>query len=161
MQASVCGSAVETAAGSKTIRLRVNGTRVPGSGSVCLVICLKPKPAHRPLQASLTTPDGQAFSVAYDPAFNALVARVEGLKRPRTFTHRDYDEFDLVIACDDNSTQPVPLLIDFRGPARITGLVPLLCDADGAPTGIPVQTSKKLAPRQLSAGLDAGSRDQR
>ena len=123
---------------------KVAGEWNPGTWQRVCLSCDLPetKPAHRPLQARLTTPDGQTFPVAYDPAFNALVARVEGLKRPRTFTHSDYDEFDLVIACDDNSTQPVPLLIDFRGPARITGLVPLLCDADGAPTGIPVQTSK-------------------
>ena len=123
---------------------KVAGEWKPGNWQrVCLSCDLAEKgPTHRPVKVKLTTPDGQKFPVAFDPAFHAQVAKIEGLKRPQSFKDNSYDEFDLVITCDDNSSEPVPLLIDFRGPARITGLVPLLCHVDGTPTGIPVQTSK-------------------
>lgn len=92
--------------------------------------------------ATLATSSGQQFPVAYDATFNALVARVEGVKRSRPFTMRDYDEFDLVLQATAESPAAVPLVVDFRGPAQITGLVPLLCQPDGSPTGVPVQVSK-------------------
>ncbi|MBT7304075.1 MAG: hypothetical protein HN849_31365, partial [Victivallales bacterium] len=49
----------------------------------------------------------------------------------------------------------VPFLLDFRGPANITGLVPILCHPDGTPTGVPVQLSKNWHYTPIGAYLRA------
>lgn len=87
--------------------------------------------------------------VTYDPAMNCLV--VQSTDTPRTFPGgyrdiRDYDEFYLVVQNDGRDDARVPLLLHMLGGpqnvANITGLVVLVCQADGTPTGIPAQLSK-------------------
>ena len=66
---------------------------------------------------------------------------------------RDYDEFDLVVENTGETAVKVPLMFYLRNPANITGMVPILCDADGVPTGIPVQVSKNWHYAKLGAYL--------
>ena len=94
---------------------------------------------------TVATPQGQGFPVAFDVRRNCMVANVPKLNRnwKTGYTDiRDYDEFDLTIRNNTDTAMQVPFLLDFYDPANITGLVAVLCDPDGVPTGIPVQVSK-------------------
>ena len=96
----------------------------------------------------------QTVPTAFDASFNAFLARanfsrsvpaVDRLTRP---VHGDKNGFgnydDFVIEVENSSAEPraVPFLLEILGTASITGLVPILCEPDGTPTGIPVQLSK-------------------
>lgn len=101
--------------------------------------------AKRAISGALSTSHGQQFPVQFDPTKNAYVANVTKLKRSFRGGYvkiTDYDAFDIVLNCADDHPAPVPFLLDLRGPANITGLVPILCHMDGTPTGVPVQLSK-------------------
>jgi hypothetical protein len=93
----------------------------------------------------VSTPDGQTFPVAYQQEYGCYVAEVKGLKRsfPGGYVKiTDYDEFDVLLEYGGSDERMIPFLLDLRGTANITGLVPVLCRADGTPTGCPVQLSK-------------------
>lgn len=112
----------------------------------------------RAVSISLSTPDGQEFPVTFKPEFNSYVAYVKGLKRSFAGGYAritDYDEFDIVVECDETAPAPVPFLLDLHNPANITGLVPILCHPDGTPTGIPVQISKNWHNPPMSPYLRA------
>ena len=106
------------------------------------------------LSLKVSTAKGGSYPVHFDPAYNCYVAEVHKVKRgwrPGYTDIRDYDEFDLVVENLGATTVNVPFLLDLRKPAQITGLCPILCDADGVPTGIPVQLSKNWHEAKLGA----------
>jgi hypothetical protein len=112
----------------------------------------------RKLSVTVATPDGQRFPVTFDPVTNCQTALVKELKRSFRGGYvkiTDYDEFDIVIDCADEAPAPVPFLLDLRGPANITGRVPMLCRPDGTPTGVHVQLSKNWHYRPMGAYLRA------
>ncbi len=93
----------------------------------------------------LTTPENQSFPVSFDKSLNCLMTTVQGLKRKPGFGghgERDYDDFLIEVSNRGDDARLVPFLLNFRDGVGITGTVPLLCDANGVPTGIPVQLSK-------------------
>jgi len=83
--------------------------------------------------------------VAFDASKNCFIATVPKIKRSfktGSTDIRGYDDFRISIDNSDTKGKEVPFLLDFRSPASITGLCPILCDTEGRPTGIPVQLSK-------------------
>ena len=62
-----------------------------------------------------------------------------GKNRPE---YRKYDDIEIFVNNPSASVKKVPLMIDLRGPDSITGMVPMLCDEEGVPLGVPVQLSK-------------------
>ncbi|MFQ3242418.1 MAG: hypothetical protein ACI9JZ_002114 [Lentimonas sp.] len=94
---------------------------------------------------NVSTTKDQAFAVRFDPALNCYVAEVRKVTRDwptRGGEVRHYDEFDLVVENTGAAAVNVPFLLDLYSVAQITGVCPILCDAQGRPTGIPVQLSK-------------------
>ena len=86
-----------------------------------------------------------AFPVVFDAVKNCIAAAVPRVAR--TFQGgytdiRDYDDFLIAIENRGEAEGEIPFLLEFRNPANITGLCPILCDTTGRPTGIPVQLSK-------------------
>ena len=107
-----------------------------------------------PVSIKVSTAKGGSYPVRFDPAYNCYVAEVHKVKRGWRGGYtdiRNYDEFDLEVENAGPSTVKVPFLLDLRKPAQITGLCPILCDADGVPTGIPVQLSKNWHDAKLGA----------
>ena len=107
--------------------------------------------AIRPEEQTATTVavtawDKQSIPVQFDPQKNCWVASVSQLRRDPAGSYsdaaRDYDEFAVTVNNQGFKGRDIPFLLDFRGPASITGLCPILCDPEGRPTGIPVQLSK-------------------
>ena len=101
--------------------------------------------ADETVAVQLSTPDNQTFPVAYQQKYGCYVAEVKGLKRSFRGGYvkiTDYDELDVLLECTGGGERAVPFLLDLRGPANVTGLVPILCREDGTPTGVPVQLSK-------------------
>ena len=96
----------------------------------------------------------QTVPTAFDPSYGCIVARAafsnkvptaQLLKReyPRgEGDARNYDEFLVQVENQGAEPRNVPFLLEILGTASITGLVPMLCEPDGTPTGIPVQLSK-------------------
>ena len=104
----------------------------------------------------VSAPRDAPYPVKFDPAYNCYVAEVHRKNRgwKTGYTDiRDYDEFDLVVENTGETAVKVPLMFYLRNPANITGMVPILCDADGVPTGIPVQVSKNWHYGKLGAYL--------
>jgi len=101
--------------------------------------------ADSKVSVQMSTADGQTFPVRFDAAMNCKVAKVSRLKRSFAGGYvkiTDYDEFDVVLESSEETAMVVPFFIDFRSPANITGMVPILCHADGSPTGVHLQISK-------------------
>lgn len=116
------------------------------------------QPKSSKVKVKLSTPSGQKFPVTFDPRFNSYTSLVKGLKRSFKVGYvkiTDYDEFDLEISNTSEKEQRVPFLLDLRGTANITGHVPILCEMDGTPTGIPVQLSKNWHYPQMGEYLRA------
>lgn len=63
------------------------------------------------------------------------------------------DAWRFVVRNDGEADAVVPLTFADARPPAITGFVPMLCDADGAPTGIPVQISKNWHRRPEKGAL--------
>lgn len=106
------------------------------------------------LSVKVSTREEGATPVKFDPAYNAYVAEVTRWRRgwPGGYTDiRDYDDFDIVVENTGETAVNVPFLFYLRNPAQITGMCPILCDAEGVPTGIPVQLSKNWHYGKLGA----------
>lgn len=110
-----------------------------------------PKPDEG-VSIQVSASDNQTVPTAFEPRYDCIVAKanysfkvpsVSILKRaPSRSGPANYDEF--LVEVENQGTQPrnVPFLLEMFGTASITGLVPMLCELDGTPTGIPVQLSK-------------------
>ena len=106
------------------------------------------------LSIKVSAPKDAPYSVKFDPAYNCYVAEVYRKNREWKTGYtdiRNYDEFDVVVENTGEAAVNVPFLFYLRNPANITGLLPMLCDADGVPTGIPVQLSKNWHYAKLGA----------
>jgi hypothetical protein len=114
--------------------------------------------ARKAIKVSVRTEKDGPHGVRYDAAYNAYVAEIKKMKRdwPGGYNPiRNYDEFEIVVNNPGAGTVAVPFLLDHYRVANITGLVPILCDANGAPTGIPVQLSKNWHYSKLGSYLRA------
>jgi hypothetical protein len=101
--------------------------------------------AGKDLAVSVAAPEGQTFETRLAPGKACWVALVTNFRRSFEAGYTDirqYDEFTVTVENRGSAARAVPFLLDFRGPANITGLCPILCDREGRPTGIPVQLSK-------------------
>jgi len=88
---------------------------------------------------------GMKYDVRRQPKMGAYVIDVPRFDRDWRAGYTDIRAYDEVEVKADNKSgfwQYVPVLFDVKRPANITGQVPILCDAEGKPTGIPVQLSK-------------------
>ena len=63
------------------------------------------------------------------------------------------DRWSFSVRNDTDREATVPLMFVDEQPPAITGVTPLLCDADGNPTGIPVQISKNWHARPEKGAL--------
>lgn len=93
----------------------------------------------------VSTGTNTVIPVTFELEKNCFVAKVAKLNRTFKTGYtdiRDYDDFLITLDSADAHVREVPFLLDFRSPANITGLCPMLCAKDGQPTGIPVQLSK-------------------
>ena len=138
---------------------RIAGAWKPGQRQHVTLTCNIPGatvPDER-VSIQVSTP-GQTWPVTFAGGSNCMTAKVKGLQRnwKTGYTDiRDYDEFTIVLENPGKQSTTVPFLLDFTGPANITGLCPILCDEEGVPTGIPVQLSKNWHYRELGAYLRA------
>ena len=88
--------------------------------------------------------NGQPTPVTFNSQKNCYSAHIMKLNREWKIGYtdiREYDEFKITVPGSD-ATQPLPFLLHSSDVANITGVCPILCHADGTPTGIPVQLSK-------------------
>jgi hypothetical protein len=88
---------------------------------------------------------GMAYQTQYEGRTGAYVVDIPKFERDWKTGYtdiRNYDEVALQINNKSSSRHFVPVLFDVKNPANITGMTPILCDAEGRPTGIPVQLSK-------------------
>lgn len=97
----------------------------------------------------VSTPDGQVFPVSFDQESNCR--RVDIVKMKRSWpwlpqadggSGNHYDEFLVEVENPGSAASRIPFQLYMDNPPGVTGLVPLLCEEDGTPTGIPVQISK-------------------
>ncbi len=139
-----------------TVRLSLNGNKtekkVSGKWSFgktkefvlhCPMVAAGANPAE--LTFNATGVKGRKYTTKYTPSMAAHVIDIPKFDRDWKTGYTDirkYDEVDLSIESRNVAKQYVPVLFDIDSPANITGNVPILCDADGKPTGIPVQLSK-------------------
>lgn len=96
----------------------------------------------------------QTVPTAFDSKFHCFLARAnfsrsvpraDRLKRSAKNEKTgfgNYDDFLIKIENSSVSHGTVPFLLDLVGPASVAGLVAILCEPDGTPSGIPVQVSK-------------------
>ena len=106
------------------------------------------------VSVQVSTLEEGATPVKFDPEFNCYVAEVTRTKRGWDVGYtdiRNYDDFDIVVENTGETAVNVPFLFYLRNPAQITGMCPILCDAEGVPTGIPVQLSKNWHYGKLGA----------
>ncbi|RMD78181.1 MAG: LamG domain-containing protein, partial [Lentisphaerae bacterium] len=109
---------------------------------------VKPEPWRKPpCRFVLKGSKGRLYPVNYEEHTGGYVAQITKVDRDWKGGQtdiRNYDEFFLEVDNPQAQTLRVPVLFDLsKGtPANITGLVPILCDERGYPTGIPVQLSK-------------------
>ncbi|MDP6118638.1 MAG: LamG domain-containing protein [Planctomycetota bacterium] len=88
---------------------------------------------------------GAEYKISYEDPVGANVVDVPRFERDWKTGYtdiRNYDEVELRINNQSVQQHHVPVLFDIKSPANITGMTPILCDAEGRPTGIPIQLSK-------------------
>lgn len=140
-------AAVRIALNDRRIEERVPGTWAFGDRRAFVFRCRPaggPEPAAPP-SLTATGTAGRKYAVRQAPAIGAAVVAIPAFERDWKTGYTDirrYDEVTLTIDHDGETRRHVPVLFDVTDPANITGQTPVLCDADGRPTGIPVQLSK-------------------
>lgn len=124
--------------------------------------------ADRPSVAAAELPGGAARPVVYDPAQGWHRVNLDGIvpQLPPAANATQNDAMErvrLVLTNPADTEQPARLLFEksargFRQSigSAITGISAVLCDAEGLPTGIPVQLSKNWHNR-AEAGVYAGA----
>ncbi|MFC1805349.1 LamG domain-containing protein [Planctomycetota bacterium] len=98
-----------------------------------------------PIELAARGSKGMAYQAQYESGVGAYVVGIPEFERDWKTGYtdiRDYDEVELRIDSESSARHYVPVLFDVKKPANITGQTPILCDAEGRPTGIPVQLSK-------------------
>jgi hypothetical protein len=110
------------------------------------------------LAIQVSSGTNNVFPVAFEATKNCYVASAQKIKRTFKAGYtdiRDYDDFAITVDNADTVAKEVPFLLDFRSPANITGLCPILCDKEGRPTGVAVQLSKNWHYAPMGAYLMA------
>jgi len=138
---------------------RIAGAWKAGQRQRVTLTCNIPgAPAPDERVSILVSSPGQTWPVTFAGGGNCMTAKVKGMRRTWETGYtdiREYDEFTIVLENPDEQSTTVPFLLDFTGPANITGLCPILCDEQRVPTGIPVQLSKNWHYRPLGTYLRA------
>ncbi|MBL7223649.1 MAG: LamG domain-containing protein, partial [Candidatus Brocadiae bacterium] len=130
-----------------TIDKQVSGRWAFGANKEFVLHCPVDDEAWRnaPIEFAAKGRKGMAYRTQYDSGVGAYVVDVPEFERDWKTGYtdiRDYDEVELRIDNGSLDRHYVPVLFDVKKPANITGQTPILCDAEGRPTGIPVQLSK-------------------
>ena len=138
----------------------VAGPWLPSTTNAVTVTYAYPGRVISPQTFSIQVTSGtnNVFPVAYEPTKSCFVAKAPKIKRTFKAGYtdiRDYDDFLITVDSTEAQTKEIPFLLDFRSPANITGLCPMLCDKEGRPTGIPVQLSKNWHYEPMGAYLMA------
>ena len=100
---------------------------------------------NAPVTITASGSKGMKYGVRHEPKLGAYVIDIPKFDRDWRAGYTDIRAYDEVELKTDNRSgfwQYVPVLLDVKRPANITGQIPILCDAEGKPTGIPVQLSK-------------------
>lgn len=156
-----------------TLRLKLKGTKrhwheetrlagVVNSGreEALTLTCAVEEPSigRGALSVQLRAADNRQVDVSFVPAVNGHVARINRLRRRWKVGYTDvrhYDDFSLSVSNSGKDSALAPFLLELRRVANITGLCPILCDAAGVPTGIPVQLSKNWHHDEMGCYLRA------
>jgi len=142
-----------------TLRLRLKQanrswsreTRMYGGGGrqrddTLVLVCDVKEPASREgVSVKVTPADNRVVNAVFDPVMNSYVARIRDIRRRWRVGYTDIRHYDDIRVHVDNKGRDgvkIPLLIELKDVANVTGVCPILCDAAGVPTGIPVQLSK-------------------
>jgi hypothetical protein len=119
------------------------------------------------LSVQVLASGNQTVPTAFDTKFNCFLARADyshsvpqGVRLTRPAKHDltsfgNYDDFVIEVENSSAEQQMTPFLLDLVSPASITGLVAMICEPDGTPTGIPVQVSKNWHHEQMGYYLRA------
>ena len=140
----------------KTLPIAETGS--PESNHKIALHCNMSVPPERNTSVTVRIPNGQTMHAAFDDDYYCYKAEIKHLKRnwKQGYTDiRNYDEFTITISHSQAESTYLPFLLYLRKPANITGLCPIICDAEGHPTGIPVQLSKNWHDEKLGAYLRA------
>ena len=97
------------------------------------------------LAVKVSSAEDTDHPVVFDALYNAY--GVEVRKVARSWDARDpkksgYDDYDITLNNTGEHTVVAPLFFDLYDIAGVTGVTAILCDAEGRPTGVPVQLSK-------------------
>ncbi|MFC1652246.1 hypothetical protein ACFL3F_00860 [Planctomycetota bacterium] len=136
--------------------LKVDGPWTSGQEKSLSMTCPMVSAYKSPsAEVAVTSQGGLDIAVRFDASKNCYVASANRLRRNGKTGYdeiRNYDDFKITVK---GSGKGVPFLLDMRPPANITGLCPILCDAKGRPTGIPVQLSKNWHYKPMGSYLMA------
>ncbi|MHC4249135.1 MAG: LamG domain-containing protein [Planctomycetota bacterium] len=143
----LAGATVRMALGEWKAEEAVAGPWKLGEKKTFVLHCPVGDEAWREASVKLTATgdEGMTYPAEFDPATGAFVIDVPEFKRDWKTGYtdiRNYDEVALEVENESGVRHHVPVLFDVKKPAQITGQTPILCDAEGRPTGIPVQLSK-------------------
>ncbi len=97
------------------------------------------------IEVSATVNCSSNLKTSYNPEWLAYTSTVNVMARKWRSGYTDiknYDEFTINIDNSGFSNKTIPYALHLHSLANTTGLCPILCYADGTPTGIPVQLSK-------------------
>lgn len=108
------------------------------------------------ISIKVSTKNKDQFDTVFSKQWNSYTSVVKKLKRKWKTGYNDirnYDEFDISIKNTSDKIIKVPHFLDLYDVANVTGVCPILCYADGTPTGIPVQLSKNWHHQRLPSYL--------
>jgi hypothetical protein len=129
-----------------TVERHIPGRWAFGDTQAFVLHCPMEEEAWRsaPLEFAAEGSGGMVYQAQYEPSVGAYVVDVPTFERDWQTGYtdiRNYDEVLLRVTNNGSDQHQVPVLFDVQKPAHITGQTPILCDADGKATGIPVQLS--------------------
>lgn len=140
------GAVLRMALGDGEVSLRTEHP-VAADETPARVTLAWPGPAPAPSGALLRVTDLESpetpLPVRYDPLLGAHMVDLPGRNWPMAENLDRLDRFPVVIENPGTAGTAVPVVFAMEGPFQgITGLCPVLRDAGGNPSGIPVQISK-------------------
>ncbi|GAG27007.1 unnamed protein product, partial [marine sediment metagenome] len=141
------GARIRLSLNDWTIEKRIPGKWGLGDTKELVLHCPVEDEAWRTASIKFTASGdkGMNYRTRYERETGAYVIDVPEFQRDWKTGYTDirqYDEVELTIENGSRVRHHVPVLFDVKKPANITGQTPILCDAEGRPTGIPVQLSK-------------------
>ena len=111
-------------------------------------------PPDNSLTLRVLASGNQTVPTAFDSKFHCFLARAnfsrslpqaDRLKRSAKNEKKglaNYDDFVIEVENSSASPRQLPFLLELISPTSVTGMVAMLCEPDGTPTGLPVQVSK-------------------